>query len=169
MTKVGPKLLSRLVSEYSSALVLYARQLCRNPEDVVQEAFLQLMRQAELPNNVRAWLYRVVRNSAISAAHSATRRRRHESVAAHRGEPWFDSTDERRLDASTATDALGQLPLEQRETIVARVWGGLSYDEIAEVTGSTRSTVFRRYQAGLSTLRERFGVACPHENNRMKS
>ena len=73
MTKVGPKLLSRLVSEYSSALVLYARQLCRNPEDVVQEAFLQLMRQAELPNNVRAWLYRVVRNSAISAAHSASR------------------------------------------------------------------------------------------------
>ncbi|MFG0263502.1 MAG: sigma factor-like helix-turn-helix DNA-binding protein [Novipirellula sp. JB048] len=33
------------------------------------------------------------------------------------------------------------LPLEQRETVVARIWGQLSFEEIATLTNSSRSTV----------------------------
>src|SRR5438094_2173188 len=40
---MGPEVLGRLIDEYAAALVLYARQWCGTPEDVVQDAFLKLM------------------------------------------------------------------------------------------------------------------------------
>jgi RNA polymerase sigma factor (sigma-70 family) len=161
MDAVGPELLTRLLDEHGAALVLYARQWCDTPEDVVQEALLRLIDQSEMPLNVVGWVYRVVRNAAISESRSARRRGRHEAVAAHGGEPWFEPADDRRLDADAATAALSQLPIEEREVIVARLWGGLTLEQIAELTESSKSTVHRRYQSGLAALQERLGVACP--------
>ncbi len=105
MTPVSPETLQRLLAEHRGALVLYARQWCAVPEDVVQEAFLQLVRQREEPRNAVGWLYRVVRNRAISAARSAGRRTRHEAAAAGRGEPWFvgSSFRARRMASDFAT------------------------------------------------------------------
>lgn len=177
MNAVGPELLARLLDEHGAALVLYAQQWCDTPEDVVQEALLGLMRQEVVPENAVGWLYRVVRNGAISASRSVARRSRREAAACHcrhgsatrrAGEPWFSSSAGQRLDAATATAALEQLPIEQRETIVARLWGGLTLQRIAELTGASTSTVHRRYQAGLSALRERLGVACPKKNKTNK-
>ena len=68
MDAVDYRLLTRAIDEHSGALVLYAQQLCDTPEDVVQEAFLSLMRQKIAPDNVAGWLFRVVRNGAISAS-----------------------------------------------------------------------------------------------------
>ena len=168
MTQIGPELLTELLDEHAPALVLYARQWCEVPEDVVQDAFLRLVEIDERPANVAGWLYRVVRNGAISASRSAGRRRRREARAADRGEPWFVATDETRLDAVAATDALRELPIEQRETIVARLWGGLSFDDIAALTETSTSTAHRRYEAGLRALRERFAVSCPKKNPNRK-
>ena len=164
MDAVGPELLTRLLDEHGAGLVLYAQQWCDTPEDVVQEAFLRLVRQKAAPRNVVGWLYRVVRNGAISASRSRARRRRHETAAAVRDEPWFHPAPSERLDADAATRALKRLPIHERETIVARLWGGLTFDEIARLTGSSTSTVHRRYQAGLASLRERLGAACPKKN-----
>jgi RNA polymerase sigma-70 factor (ECF subfamily) len=165
MDRIGPELLARLVAEYGPALVLYARQWCDVPEDVVQEALLELMRQKRLPERPVAWLYRVVRNRALSESRSAQRRQRRESAVAHRGEPWFVPALEQSLDAVEATRSLEQLPLEQRETIVARLWGGLSFEEIAELTGTSTSSAHRRYLAGLTALRERLEKPCLPKNN----
>ena len=158
MDEIGPELLGRLLDEHADALTLYARGWCETPEDVVQDALMQLMRQPRLPERVVPWLYRVVRNGAISAARAASRRRRHETFAAGREENWFVAASGERLDAATATQALKELSEEQRETIVARLWGGLTFEEIAELTEASSSTAHRRYEAGLKTLRERLGV-----------
>ena len=154
---------------HGGPLVIYARQWCDTPEDVVQDAFLHLMRQQTTPSNPVGWLYRVVRNEAISASRSRVRRRRRETAVASTAETWFAQADDSRLDAVSATRALEHLSLEQRETIVALLWGGLSYEEIAKLTGSSTSTVHRRYQAGLSALRKKLGVACPQEKNSPKN
>jgi RNA polymerase sigma-70 factor (ECF subfamily) len=165
MSSVSPETLTRLFNEHGAALVLYARQWCAAPEDVVQEGFLLLARQSVTPENPAGWLYRVVRNAAISASRSAGRRLRREAAAAHRGEPWFHAADDSRLDATTAARALEVLAPAEREVVVARIWGGLSFEEIAGLTGASISTVHRRYQAGLAALRERLGLTCPQKKN----
>jgi len=57
------------------------------------------------------------------------------------------------------------LPIEQREVIVAHVWGGLSFEQIGELIGSSASTAHRWYVAGLTLLRERMGVPCPSKSS----
>lgn len=161
--------LTRLLDLHTAALVLYARQWCDAPEDVVQEAFLALVREPEVPENAVGWLYRVVRNRALNASRASGRRQRHESRAAHRGEPWLVPSEGDRLDAVAAARALEDLPGEQRETIVARLWGGLSFEEIAHLTGSAVSTVHRWYHGGLARLRERLSGVCPEKKNAPKT
>lgn len=158
---MGPDQLSPLVDQHAAVLVLYARQWCAVPEDVVQEAFVKLVAQKKPPDNVAAWLYRVVRNGAISAARASKRRRHHESAAAARTLGWFVPSESGGLDVEAATAALQSLPLEQREVIVAHLWGGLTFDQIGDVTGTSSSTAHRWYLAGLLALRERLGVPCP--------
>ena len=58
---------TRLVDARGPALVLYARQWRRAPEDVVQDAFLKLAVLRPPPRDPAAWLFRAVRNGAIDA------------------------------------------------------------------------------------------------------
>jgi RNA polymerase sigma factor (sigma-70 family) len=165
MSEVGPELLGRLLDEHGAALVLYARCWCDVPEDVVQEAFVKLVQQATPPENLVAWLYRVVRNGAISAGRSEQRRRQREAAAARLRPSAFDEVGSDEIDANALTAALQQLPEDQREVIVAHLWGGFSFEEIAVLAGCSSSTAHRRYVAGLTALRERLGVACPKRSS----
>ncbi len=169
MDNLTPEAVTRLWDEHSAALVLYARQWCDAPEDVVQEAFLLLVRQAAAPHNPVGWIYRVVRNRAINAARSRGRQSRREAATATCGEPWFEATDGDRLDAVAATDALKHLPIEEREVIIARLWGGLSFEEISLTSGNSLSTVYRCYQRGLAALRERLGWSCLAKKTKTKT
>jgi RNA polymerase sigma-70 factor (ECF subfamily) len=152
-TGVGPDLLGRLLDRHAAAMELYARQWCRTPEDVVQQAFLQLAHQKIAPDNVVTWLYRVVRNGAISAGRAESRRQRHETAAAEMAGSWFVPTEPPGLDGAAATAALEALAAEEREVIVAHLWSGLTFQEIAAITGLSSSTAHRRYEQGLSALR----------------
>jgi RNA polymerase sigma factor (sigma-70 family) len=161
---MSPEALGRLVDQHAAALVLYARQWCAAPEDVVQEAFIKLSTTRPDPENAASWLFRVVRNGALSAARSDRRRQHHEAMAAQRQPAWFFPDESGRLDAAQAEAALIELPPEQREAIFAHLWGGLTFDQIAELTGSSSSTVHRWYAAGLTALRERLSVPCPNRS-----
>ena len=159
MSAVSPELLGQLWDRHAAALELFARQRCRTPEDMVQQAFVQLATQRAVPDQIVAWLYRVVRNGALSAARAEGRRRRHETVAAEMAEPRLTAPEGSRLDAATAGAALAELPLEEREVIVAHLWGGLTFQEIAAVSDMSSATAHRRYVSGLQTLREKLTKA----------
>jgi RNA polymerase sigma-70 factor (ECF subfamily) len=163
---MGPEPLARLLDEHAAALVLYARQWCAAPEDVVQEAFVKLAALPRPPDRVAAWLYRVVRNGALTAARAARRRRRHEGEAAGHTPGWFLPAEGARLDAEAAAAALQGLPPEDREVVVAHLWGGLSFGQIGELTETSSSTAHRRYQAALSELRRRLRVSCHNDLTR---
>jgi RNA polymerase sigma factor (sigma-70 family) len=160
---MSPADFARLVDRHAAPLVLYARQWCDEPEDVVQEAFFKLVRQGVAPDDPVAWLYRVARNGALDAAKKSRRRQRRESAAA-RPVRWFVEPQVDGLDAEAAVAALERLPTEEREVIVARHWGGLSYEQIAVVAGCSASTAFRRYTAGVEALRKRLEVSCPNRS-----
>lgn len=161
-----PSQLGRLVQEHAAALVLYARQWCAAPEDVVQEAFLKLAALPQPPLQPVAWLYRVVRNAAVSTLRALYRRRKHETAAAGRIAPWFLPSDDTDLDAQAATNALDSLPPIERESITLHLWGGLTFQEIGSVLDCSDSTAHRWYLAGLTRLRERLHVPCPHSKNK---
>ena len=154
-----PSVLADLIADHAAALVLFARQWCDCPEDVVQDAFCKLV-TTSWPDDPGAWLYRVVRNAAIDAGRSTRRRVKREQVAA-RSVRWFAECEIDGLDAESAVAALESLDPEMREVIVARLWGGLTLEQIASATGCSASTAHRRYEAGITALRERLGVTCP--------
>ncbi len=170
---MDPERLGALLDRHADALELYARQWCETPEDVVQEAFVALASQTQEPENPAAWLFRVVRNGAINAGQSARRRRRHEAKAAAESPPWFEPgpspNNQDAIDPDRAEAELRSLPIEQREIIVAHLWGGLTFEQVAALAGCSSSSAHRLYQSGLKTLRERLGVTCLNPKNRSRS
>jgi RNA polymerase sigma-70 factor (ECF subfamily) len=86
-----------LIASHAAALALFARQWCANPEDAVQDAFCKLVRLSAPPDDPVAWLFRVVRTTAIDRGRADRRRARREADRA-RPERWFA---EREVTAST--------------------------------------------------------------------
>jgi RNA polymerase sigma-70 factor (ECF subfamily) len=153
MAPIEPEILAGLYREHAPALRLYARQWSSSAEDIVQEAFVKLVQQSPLPEQVLPWLYSAVRNAGLAMNRAAVRRRQREERAGM-PEAWFSEVDD-ALDAQDATRYLAELPLEEREVIIARIWGGLTFAEIAELVNCSLPTAHRRFQAGLMQLRER--------------
>ncbi|MFC1760504.1 RNA polymerase sigma factor [Planctomycetota bacterium] len=141
---------------YSAELLLYARQLTdgANAEDVVQEAFIKLFKQRTCPDDVRAWLYRVVRNGALSWGRSFQRRCRLKVGYKSEQSCWFEWPKDDSLDARRAQDLLAALPRGKREIVVLRIWGQMPLREIAELVKKPVSTVHWAYCDALATLRK---------------
>lgn len=148
-----------LADAYAGPLVLFARQWCDAPEDAVQDAFCKLVQLPIEPDDPAAWLFRAVRNRAVDLGRSGRRRARREAAAA-RPEGWFRDPGD-GTDTAAAVRALDRLPGDQREVIVARLWGGMTLEQVAAAVGCSVSTAHRRYEAGIAALRERLGGECP--------
>ena len=149
-----------LIASHAAALALFARQWCATPEDAVQDAFCKLVRLPAPPDDPVAWLFRVVRTTAIDRGRADRRRAKREAASA-KPERWFAETEIEGLDAEAAVAALESLPAELREVIVARLWGGMTLEQVAGVAGCSLTTAHRRFEAGIAALRERLGVTCP--------
>jgi RNA polymerase sigma-70 factor (ECF subfamily) len=109
-----------------------------------------------------------VRNRAISAARRDSRRFRNEQAAI--GIARLQLADsESPLDAESAAQALDALPDEKREVVIARIWGGLTFEEIGEVASISTSEAHRRYEAALNSLRKRLGVTWLTKNATTKN
>ena len=159
--------LSAWFEAHAAPLVLYARQVTADERapDAVQEAFVRLMQEIREPTNVKAWLYRAVRNAAVSAARSDdARARRHAAIGRVRP-AWFDPRADDVIDAAAAQAHLATLPMRIRVVVVLRVWGDMSFPEIAAVTGLPVSTAFDHYRKGLAAIRQQMESSC-HATNR---
>ena len=157
MGSVNPAELGHWFDEHAPALVLYARQWLDAAwaEDVVQEVFIRLMAQGVKPTHVKAWLFRAVRNEAVSRFRSLKRRESREDRHGREQPLWFQPQPGDRMDAQTAQNMLQSLPDDQREPVVLRIWGDLTLQEIADVLDLPLSTVYARYRSAMSTLRQK--------------
>jgi RNA polymerase sigma-70 factor (ECF subfamily) len=80
---------------------------------------------------------------------------------AQRLRPKHSEVSSEPIESADLAAALALLTDELREVVVARTWGGLSFEQIAELAGCSISTAHRRYEAGIAALRERLEVPCP--------
>ena len=144
-----------LWNEHVRGLILYARQWAdREAEDIVQEAFLKLLTTTPPPDDPKAWLYRVVRNAAID------RRRKSRWFRPPPLDNWFETLPDRSpppFDGVELTQLLESLPESTREIVIAKIWGGLTFKEIAELTNRPISSVHHEYQGGIERLRKILG------------
>jgi RNA polymerase sigma-70 factor (ECF subfamily) len=149
----------KIIDAHFAPLLLYARQWdAAVAEDLVQDAFLKLLHHSHkkhCPDNVAAWLFQVVRNGAVSHFRKTSRRTQHERNSVASRMTWLEPTQETDVESAELTAMLDELPLEQRELVILRIWGGLSFDEMVTLTGMTRTTIFRKYNDALETLRKR--------------
>ena len=161
MEKSKIEQLTQWYEEYGPELLLFARQLTsdQGAEDVVQEAFVQLIRLPELPQNVRAWLYRVVRNTSSSLFRRLRLRSLKQRMARRPMETWFDPRPQDMMDAQHAQDLLKALPRQQREIVVMRIWGQMTLKEISDLIHKPVSSVHRLYETALETLRTKWETA----------
>lgn len=158
--------LAKLVDTHAAALELYAARWTGEPEDCVQEAFVELARQPTEPRSVAAWLFRVVKNRALNAARGEQRRRDREQAVARLRRISCQTRMAQTIDAEAVAKALANVESDASEIIVLRIWSGLSFDEIASVVGCSASTVHRRYRRALEQLREILEPSqCPMKSN----
>jgi len=155
MGAIDPGQLGRWFAAYGARLALYGRHWLDAPqaEDVVQEVFIRLMAQPTPPENVKAWLFRSVRNGAISQLRKQKRRKKHTEILAADAKNWCENRPDDLLDAKTAQQALVNLPEEQREIVILRIWGQLTLREIAQIVEQPLSTVYHKYQVALKDIR----------------
>ncbi len=152
MERLDAEQLRKLIDTCGAALVLYARQWCNAPDDALQEALIDLLRQETPPDRPRAWLYKAVRCRAMNIARAESRRAAHHRRACEQREAWFIADPSRALESGALAGMIERLPPLEREIVVARIWGDLPFDEIAELVDVSTSTAHRRYQKALAML-----------------
>lgn len=155
MHPLSPDEFARLVDRHGPTLALYARLWCMDADDAVQEAFLELVKRTRPPVEPLPWLFATVRNRARSLARTQRRAERRERDLATQQTPWFEPDPSARLDAQAATEALAELELVEREAVVARLWGELTFEQLGQLLGMSRSAAHRVYEAALARLRRR--------------
>ena len=166
--KLSAEEVRRLYDQHGPALVAYARGFLPDAaaaEDVVHQVFLRLL-SAELtmPDAPVAYVYRAVRNAALNARRNGLRLVEldpQSSIFRHRGG--------NREAALALERALAELPEEQREVVVMRVWSGLTLEEIAAATTTPLNTAASRYRYALEKLREKLRPYERDKNGAMKN
>jgi RNA polymerase sigma-70 factor (ECF subfamily) len=157
MAAINTEQLIKWYKTCGAELMLYARHLTggQSAEDIVQDAFVKLMRQRVCPNNVRAWLFRVVRNASISSIRRLRIKRLFCQTLTADSQSWFQSCADDLIDAQQLQSLLETLSPSLREVVLLRIWGQMSLKEVAQVMKKPVSTVHHMYQTALETLRRK--------------
>ena len=154
--------LREALCDHEAPLLRYAQRLVGSREtarDLVQETFVHLCEadRAQVEGHLRPWLFTVCRNLAFDT------RKKEKRMPLNTSQPLNErpassgalpsAQVEAHRTASRITDALGGLPANQRDVVRLKFQDGLSYKEIAEVTGLSVSNVGYLLHHGLRALR----------------
>jgi RNA polymerase sigma-70 factor (ECF subfamily) len=159
----GESELERLYDEHAQALFAFLLNLTRDEadtRDLLQEIFVKLAREPQLLAGVReprAFLVRLVHNAAIDLMRRrGTHERTKENFAVEISSVFAPATDpDEETFRRELSDALAELPPEQRAVAHLKLWGGLTFEQIAEALGISPNTAASRYRYALDKLRGR--------------
>jgi RNA polymerase sigma-70 factor (ECF subfamily) len=155
--------LERLYDAHAQALFAFLLNFTRHEadtRDLLQELFIKLARNPDLLEGVReerAFLIRLAHNLAIDALRRRTTREKNYDQLASENPAFFAPSPELDEQAfrESLSQALGQLPADQRVVLHLKLWEGMTFEQIAEALEISPNTAASRYRYGLDKLRER--------------
>ena len=139
-----------LYRQYGPALLAYGTSLLADraaAEDVLHQIFLKLLGMRQLPEDPRPYLFKAVRNRALNAMRNSAR------LTSLDGKEWLMKPPGMADAGLEVEKAMHELPPEQREVVVMRIWGEMALTEIAVVLEISENTVASRYRYALNRLR----------------
>jgi RNA polymerase sigma-70 factor, ECF subfamily len=149
------------LDEHGPALLLFARQWVSeraDAEDIVQEGFVRFWRSRQNAADPKAYLYACVKHCAFEWLRRRSRRLRREAATARPDQGASDSllaaAPERNERRQFVETALRKLPEDQREVLVLKIWGGLTFPQIGAALAISANTAASRYRYALAKLRE---------------
>ena len=149
----------RWIADHAPKLLLFARQKARSEadaQDLVQEAIVECWQRSGDGPPALPLVFTTIHRRAIDFARREDRRANREQLAASdETQIWFDVDVENQEFSCVIQSALAELPVEQREVITLKVWGEMTFAEIAGALGIPANTAASRYRYGLSELRKR--------------
>jgi RNA polymerase sigma-70 factor (ECF subfamily) len=171
--KQKQKEFERVAVPHMDLLFSYAMRITNNEEDaqdLLQETYLKAFRfweQFEKGTNLKAWLFRIMKNSYINRYRKE--KKEGESVSYNEIEEFYDSLkDESAVESSDlqhnlytnllddeVTNALDSLPDDFRTVILLCDIEGLQYEEIAEFLQCPIGTVRSRLHRGRKMLQKK--------------
>jgi RNA polymerase sigma factor (sigma-70 family) len=160
----GRPAFDEIVRRHGPALAAYATVLAppSRAEDVVQESLLKAyaaLQDGAQPDLLRAWLFRIVRNTAIDEHRGV---RHHEQLDEN-----YDGVEQppqaldRREQLAALVAAIGDLPAAQRQAILKRELEGRGHDEIGSALGLSPGSVRQLIYRARNSLREAAGALVP--------
>ena len=152
--------LEELYDRYGEKLYQYlAIRLgsCQDAEDILQEAFYRFSRYSvrwKMVKNPKAFVFKVVRNEANRFLKRKIRQQKsirmnpdsENAIASTIQGP--DEKSEKLM-----ARAMAQLPDDQREIIMLKLFQEMTFKEIARICGLSMNTAASRYRYGLAKLR----------------
>ena len=160
---------SQLYDRFSTLVFTLAMRMLRarsDAEDLLQEVFVQVWRQAQNYSTERgspeAWIVNIARSRAIDKIRSI--RRMEKSFVLTEDPARAESSDNVESSAAESevrmamNSALANLPEAQRKVLELAYFGGLTQTEIAERLAEPLGTVKTRMRAGIQRLREMLGT-----------
>lgn len=152
-----------IVERFEGPLVRYAAQIAGDLErgrDVAQETFLRLCRDPAVAasDHLGQWLFTVCRRLAIDVRRKEKRMSAQLETTAVRATPSRvvgQSEMEQSESMANLLRQLARLPTNQQEVVRLKFQEGMSYKQIAEITGLSVSNVGYLLHVAVNALRER--------------
>ena len=162
--------ITNVINDYSKRLLGFIRKRVSSEadaEDILQDVFYQFIGNTQPIEQLTAWLFTVARNKITD------RKRKHKNEllddiyinededSLNWAELFFDTNDNpeteylRSLFWEELTNALNELPEDQKKVFVLNELEGISFKDIAAQTGDSINTLLSRKRYAILYLRER--------------
>ena len=152
--------IEEIVSRYQKPVFFYILRVVWNETDaadLLQKTFINAFRNIRRFNrrsNLKTWLYRIAMNVCKNHFRDNPRRREinlEGMILSDRKNPLDHIiSKEERIRLSVA---LNDLPEKQRHTVILKVYHGLRYREIAQITGSSEGAAKANFHYGVKKLK----------------
>lgn len=149
------KKIGKIFRSHQKQLYVLALSITKNremAEDAVHDAIVAVANTQSKVKNLKAYLITSVRNKALYAC---VKNERNQSTEENYLETDYLSADQ-SIFAQQIIDSIKLLNTDQQQILIMKIFGDLTFKEIAEMTHNSPNTVASWYRRGLKILQEKY-------------